>query len=140
MKKFKLTVNNAPTPKSLEQLAFKVARARAGNRSELSGKCPPFAIIQVHHIFHKPNFRLRFELSNLIVLTKEEHARYHYYEKCAFKADRQIADDMRQKFLDIRGTTEENLMLFKRGCGGTDKFALQEYLNLKLKEFEAEAL
>lgn len=137
MKKFKKTINLSPTPKQVEQLAFKVARARAGNKSELSGKCPPYAVIQVHHIFKKPNYRLRFELSNLICLTKEEHARYHYYEKCAFPADRKIADDMREKFLAIRGTSEEALSCMKKYGGGTDLFLVKEFLTRKLKEFEA---
>ena len=114
--------------------------ARSHNRSELSRG--GLSVLQWHHILHKPNHRLRWDLSNIIILTMEEHARYHYYEKkVAYDADSaRICRDMIDKFLKIRGTTRENLEMLKRQSGGVNKICLKILLEQKLKEYEAEAL
>ena len=136
MKKFKKTVNNAPTDKQLDALCRRVALARAHNRSELTQD--GLSVLQWHHILHKPNHRLRWELSNIIILTQQEHARYHSYEKkVAYNADSErICRDMMDKFLNIRGTTRENLAILKRQSGGVDKFLVKVYLQNELKKWE----
>jgi hypothetical protein len=126
-------MNLKPTDKQLTALWQKCVKARAGWKSEISGGGSP---ICGHHIFHKPNLRLRYSLEFGVCLTNAEHARYHYYEKCAFPKDRKIADDMRIVFLNIRGETEEKAMIFKRQTGGTDHFALKIYLENELKKYE----
>ena len=137
MNKFKKTINNAPTDKQLDALCRKVALARAENRSELTQD--GLSVLQWHHILHKPNHRLRWELSNIIILTQEEHARYHFYEKkVAYDADAaRICRDMMDKFLKVRGTTRENLEMLKRQSGGVNKIGLKILLEQQLKEFEA---
>jgi hypothetical protein len=44
---------------------------------------------------------------------------------------------MMDKFLDIRGTTRENLEMLKRQSGGVNKICLKILLEQQLKEFEA---
>ena len=133
MKKFKLTKNDLPTDEYLDSLWQQCVKARAKNRSELSGS--PESPRCGHHIYHKPNLRLRWALEFGICLTNREHARYHEFEKRAFPSDRKIADDMRERFLKIRGMTEEIAMILKRQTGGIDRFAVKIYLLQKLKEF-----
>jgi hypothetical protein len=137
MKKYLKTVNNAPTDKQMDDLCRRVALKRAKNRSELTQD--GLSTLQWHHILHKPNHRLRWDLSNIIILTMEEHARYHYYEKkVAYDADSErICRDMMDKFLKVRGTTRENLEMLKRQSGGVNKICLKILLEQQLKEFEA---
>ena len=63
--------------KECDNLYREVALKRAGYKSELSGKegrqIGGEHILHVHHICRKPNYRLRFELDNAIVLTAWEH-------------------------------------------------------------------
>ena len=61
-------------PKSLkkicDELWAKVIKAKAGYKSELSGKTES---LHAHHIAGKPNYRLRYEIENGICLTAGEH-------------------------------------------------------------------
>lgn len=129
-------INTLPTKKSLDKLWQECVKARAGWKSEVSGngKHNGF-VIQGHHIFHKPNLRLRYALEFGICLTKNEHMSYHEFEKRAFAADRKKADEMRKSFLDIRKETEEKALAFKRQTGGNNLFLVEAYLKQKLNEF-----
>lgn len=131
--KFLKTKNDLPTDDYLDALWQKCIKARAGYRSELSGSSE--GPICGHHIFHKPNLRLRWALEFGICLTNREHARYHEFEKRAFPSDRKVADEMRERFLRIRGEAESKAMILKRQTGGVDRFAVMIYLKEKLKEF-----
>lgn len=53
-----------------DKLWADIVKARAGYKSELSGKTNQ---LQAHHVLMKPNLRLRYELKNGICLTLHEH-------------------------------------------------------------------
>lgn len=135
MKKFKKTVNNAPSDKTLDKLWGDCIKARAGRKSEISGM---EGVLHPHHIMQKPNHRLRWELSNGVCLTAGEHFNWHRLAKSSWDLDRKLADVQKVVFLKLRGTTEDNLLILKRQSGGVDKFGVKLYLELKIKEFEAE--
>lgn len=56
--------------KECDALWSKAVKLRAGNKSEISGKTD---VLNAHHLVGKPNYRLRYELSNGISLTSGEH-------------------------------------------------------------------
>jgi hypothetical protein len=77
-------MNPCPKPKKAgkslvaqcEQLWREIVLLRAGNKSEFSGKRADPAngvYLQAHHILHKPNRRLRYEIENGICTTEGEH-------------------------------------------------------------------
>ena len=124
MKKFNKTIKNAPTDAQLDKLCREVCLFRARYKSELSGASG--TVLQWHHILHKPNHRLRWELSNIIILTQSEHMSYHEFEKKVVY-DPQSAENAKilfEKFLRKRGTTHDNLLMLKRQSGGVNKIAL----------------
>ena len=133
MKKFKKTVNLAPTDKQLDKLWGDCVKARAGMKSEFSGNP---GILHPHHIMQKPNHRLRWELDNGVCLTGGEHFGWHRQAKSSWDADRKMADKAKALFLEMRGTTEEKLLILKRQSGGVDKFLVKIYLTQKLAEFQ----
>ncbi len=140
MQKKKMIVNNAPTDKRLDDLWAEAVKARANYRSEVSGFGKHTGdVIQAHHIFHKPNHRLRWELKNGICLTVGEHKSYHEFEKRAFKDERKKADDLRAKFCFLRNVTEDEMLILKRQTGGVDKFAVMLYLKQAIERFTAVA-
>ena len=63
--------------KDCDKLWAEIIKKRAGYKSELSGKPGKQAggdnVLNAHHIFGKPNFRLRYELDNGICVTNGEH-------------------------------------------------------------------
>jgi hypothetical protein len=56
--------------KECDVMWAKIVKLRAGNKSELSGKTER---LNAHHVFGKPNLRLRYELDNGVCLTNGEH-------------------------------------------------------------------
>lgn len=56
--------------KDCDGLWAKIVKLKAGNKSEYSGKTDS---LNAHHVFGKPNFRLRYELDNGVCLTNGEH-------------------------------------------------------------------
>jgi len=132
MKKFKLTVNNAPSDRTLNKLWGDCIKARAGMRSEFSGNA---GTLHPHHIMQKQNHRLRWELDNGVCLTAGEHFSWHRLAKSSWDDDRKMADKTKALFLKMRGTSEEKLSILKRQSGGVDKIAVKIYLEQKLKDF-----
>jgi hypothetical protein len=129
-------INNKPTKKELDKLWQDCVKARAGWKSEISGLGKDQGyVIQGHHIFHKPNYRLRWSLEFGICLTKNEHMSYHEWEKRPFMKDREEADRQRAKFLAVRKETEDKALAFKRQTGGESLFLVKIYLEQQLKEF-----
>lgn len=129
----KKRLSKKPTIKQIEKLWSECVKARAGYKSEISGKTD---CVQSHHIMQKGNYRLKTGLENGICLTKGEHFGWHNLNDSAWKADREKADDLKKKFLWLRGKTEDDMLVLKRQLGGTDLFAVEIYLKQKLEEYK----
>ena len=120
----KLPLKKSPA-KECEDLWKKCIKARCDGRSELSGT--PTKVIHPHHIMHKPNHRLRFELDNGIALTPgEHHFGAHGPAAEAFR-DRLIAKIGRKKW--------EWLKSLRQGAQKTDLNLVKLHLEEKLKEY-----
>ena len=116
-----------PTVASLEKLWSECVKARAGYKSEYSGKTDQ---LNSHHIHGKPTYRLRFELDNGVCITSGEHFFIAHHTGRS------------QKFKDwamgLRGFDCEKAQRMNK-AGTSDLFAVQIYLKQKLKEFQAQA-
>ena len=47
-----------------------------------------------------------------------------------------MADKAKSLFLEMRGTTEEKMLILKRQLGGVDKFLVKVYLQNELRKWE----
>ncbi len=98
--------------------------ARAGERSELSLQT---GVLHAHHIIHKPNYRLRFELENGILLTSHEHI--HGVHGVG-------AEEYREKIVRHIGKPKWDwLRSLRFGSQKTDLGLVKIYLQSKLKEY-----
>lgn len=116
-----------PSVKELEKLWSECVKARAGFKSEYSGKTDQ---LNSHHIHGKPNYRLRFELDNGVCITSGEH----FF--IAHHAGRE--NEFKDWACKQHGLTREKAKRLSNECGKTDLFAVQIYLKQKLKEFKNE--
>lgn len=118
----KKTLNKRPTLKQLDKLWADVVKARAGMKSEYSGKTEG---LNAHHIHGKPNYRLRYEINNGVCITSGEHFYIAHVQGRS------------QKFKDwamnLRGFNDDMAAILAKGCGGTDLFMIKLYLEEKLK-------
>lgn len=126
MKKCKIKL---PKPKSLKKICDSLwrecCRARAGYKSELSGDTK---ILQTHHIVNKPNYRLRYELSNGICLTRTEHI-YGVHSR-----DTVTANEYHKRILEIIGESRyAYLLTFRKRSYKTDLKLVKIYLEEQLK-------
>lgn len=119
-----------PKPKSLkkqcEDLWSEVVKAKAGYKSELSGKTEG---LHSHHLAGKSCYRLRFEILNGICLTAGEHfyIAHHQFRKADFE----------RRVKAIRGENIfDRLEALKSGGGFTDLKLVKIYLQQKLKEYK----
>ena len=121
-----------PKPKSLKKqcddLWALVVKARAGYRSELSGKTD---LLHSHHIAGKDCYRLRYELDNGICVTAGEHfyGIHHQGRKANFEHMIKIV-----KGFGIFERMEE----LRKNKSKTDLKLVKIYLGQKLKEFHKE--
>ena len=115
--------------KQCDDLYREIALKRAGYKSELSGKegkkIGGEHILHVHHIARKPNYRLRYELENAIVLTAWEH-RYGIH------GDHE--EEYREKIKAIKGEDIYERMALLRGAVKTDLQLIHVYLTNELGE------
>ena len=124
-KKIKLPKDNLK--KECGILWAKCVKARAGWKSELSGKTEN---LNAHHLRGKSNYMLRFSLDNGFCLTNGEH----FY--IAHNTGRQQGFEERVKA--IRGADVfEKLELLRSFSGKVDLFVVKAYLQQKLNEFES---
>jgi hypothetical protein len=112
-----------PSVKELEKLWSECVKARAGYKSEYSEKKEG---LNSHHIHGKPSHRLRFELDNGVCITSGEH----FF--IAHHAGR--SGEFKKWAMELRNFDEDKANEMKRGT--SDLFAVQIYLNQKLKEFK----
>jgi hypothetical protein len=124
MKKLK-TVNMRPTIKDLDKLWADVVKARAGHKSEYSGKTER---LNAHHIHGKPNYRLRYELDNGVSITSGEH------KFIAHHTGRQ--ENFKQWAMRLRGLNNEKAGILAMGCGASDLFLIKLLLEKELKKLE----
>ena len=112
-----------PLAKQCDELWSKCIHARAKGRSELSGLRGPF---HAHHIMHRPNYRLRFELENGILLTAYEHF---------FMAHGSRQEEFRDRIIAKIGQPKYDwLKSLRHGAQKTDLTLVKIYLKGKLKE------
>ncbi len=126
MRRKRKRLSNRPTVAELDALWAKCIKARAGWKSEYSGKedC-----LHSHHIGGKSCHAMRWSLWNGICLTSGEHF---------FIAHNQgRSQKMRCLAMKIRGVSEEDFdYISNRQSFGKDKFAVKEYLKRKLYLYE----
>lgn len=113
-----------PTVKELEKLWSECVKARAGYKSEYSGKTEG---LNSHHIHGKPSYRLRFELDNGVCLTAGEHLYIAHHTA--------RSEDFKKWACNLRGFDSDKARILSNNCGGNDLFAVKIYLQQKLKEF-----
>lgn len=123
--KFKKTVNLAPTEKELNTLWATVIKARAGWKSEWSGKTER---LNAHHIHGKSNYRLRFELKNGVCITSGEHKyiAHHSGRSAKFK----------EWAINLHGLDDSMARLLSQQVGGVDKMAVLLYLEGELGKYD----
>jgi len=113
-----------PTKKDLDKLWSECIKARAGYKSEWSGKRDR---LNSHHIFKKTSYRLRWELQNGVCITSGEHK---------FLAHGNQEAEFLFWAMRLRGLSETHLMLWKHKSTKTvDLWAVREHLKQKLGEF-----
>jgi len=118
-----------PTIKQLDKLWADIVKAKAGYKSELSGRegmqIGGDYVLNAHHLIGKPNHRLRFDLSNGICITKGEH-------NFDAHGSRTRQEAFENKVKELRGDIYNKLMGLKRYTG-SDLFAIKLYLENELK-------
>ncbi len=106
--------------KQCDKLWGKIIILKAGFKSEVSGKegyqIGGHYILNSHHIVKKPNYRLRYEISNGICLTKWEH-RYgihgNHEEEYRELIKRIKGQDIYERLNLLRSATSPTLDLIK---------------------------
>jgi len=89
-------------------------------------------VLQVHHLMRKSTFRLRWDLTNGITITKG----IHY--GVAHSNSPTVENQFRGWALDrLPAKDRDALELLERmkSCGGVDRFAVKLYLEKKLMEY-----
>jgi len=115
-----------------DDLWREIIKAKAGYRSELSGKMadPENGIyLQSHHILQKPNRRLRYELENGICITKGEH-------NWGAHGGRQ--EEFRRKIQAIRGADIFDRLYLLKNQKPPDMIMLKIYLTKELEKLKVE--
>jgi hypothetical protein len=108
-----------------DMLWSKCIHARCDGRSELSGV--PWPTLHAHHLLHKPNYRLRYELENGIALTPGEHK---------WGAHGAGAEEFRDQVIKRIGQEKWDwLKSLRGGCQKTDLNLVKLYLTEKLREW-----
>jgi hypothetical protein len=104
-------------------------KVRCKGFSELSDK--PIPCIHPHHIMHKPNYRLRFELENGIALSPYEHK---------FMAHGLRQEEFRELLIKKIGQEKFDwLKSLRNDCQKTDIKAVEIYLRNKLEELQCKS-
>ena len=120
-----------PLKKQCDKLWTECVKARAGYKSEVSGKegkqIGGEHVLHAHHIARKPNYRLRYELDNGICLTAWEH-RYGIH------GDHE--EEYREKIKDVRGANIYQQLLPLRNVVKIDLQLVKIYLEQELAKYE----
>ena len=124
----RVRLSNRPTKIELDALWSEAVKVRAGYKSEHSGKCKYAGhVLNSHHINGKPNYTLRWDLSNGVCITNGEHRFIaHHAGRCA---------KFRHWAMVLRGVTEEEAEFKSRGGSKVDTFVMKAYLKAKVAEF-----
>ncbi len=121
-----------PTVKQLDQLWAECIKARAEYLSEISGKpgrqVAGEHILNAHHIYGKPNYRLRFELDNGICITNGEH-------NFDAHGTRSRQDEFEKKVKELRGQDIYKKLSALKHQTGADLNAIKLYLQTELKKY-----
>ena len=123
--------------KKLEDLWIKVIKARAGYKSELSGKpgkqIGGETILTGHHIVGKPNDRLRFELDNGICLDNGAEHLFGVHNKF----DPVKAKMYQDKIISYIGNDRyEKLLSMRNGTYKVDLKAVEIMLKQELQKYD----
>lgn len=87
--------------KECDELYSELIKKRAGYKCEISGATKDSgAILQTHHIAHKPNIFMRYYIPNGICITKE----LHILDKLTLKTRKELE----QMIMDVRGKSAYN--------------------------------
>lgn len=125
-----------PKKKILDDLWSDCIKARAGYKSELSGKPGKKIggdyILTAHHIVGKPNNRLRYELDNGICLENRSEHIFGVHSKDPAKS-REYQDKIINK---IGQKKYEKLLSLRHSVSKQDLQAIKIYLQIKLIEFK----
>jgi hypothetical protein len=113
-----------PTLKQLHVIWANCVKARAGWKSEYSGK---EGCLHAHHIHGKPNYRLRFELLNGVCITGGEHKFIAHHTGRSEK--------FKQWAMRLRGFNNESAQILGQQLGGTDLYLVKLYLEQELKKY-----
>jgi hypothetical protein len=109
----------------LDKIWIKYIKARAGHRSELSGRGPhTMDFLHAHHIHGKSTMLLRYSLNNGICVTGEEHSTKAHGTAEAQAAFKEFAIDKRN--------ADDHLILNEFDCGDFDEIEAYLKENLKL--------
>ena len=121
-----------PTIKQLDNLWAECVKAKAGYKSEISGKqgrqIGGEYILNAHHLYGKPNSRLRYELDNGICLTAGEHHFDAHGTRVRMYAFEKKVEVFRPKIFD-------RMLRLKRINEKPDKWAIKIYLETELKKY-----
>jgi hypothetical protein len=112
--------------KICDELWSQCIHARAHGHSELNGE--PSKVLHAHHIMHKPNFRLRYDLGNGIALTPYQHKFMAHGPRQEEFRDLIIAKIGQEKF--------DYLKSLRGGLTKSDLNLVKIFLENKLEEFK----
>jgi hypothetical protein len=122
----KIKLPRQATKAECDKLWSDCIKARAGYKSEISGKS---GALHAHHLVGKPTLRLRYDLENGIALTPGEH----FY--IAHNTGRQ--EKFRENVKALRGEDIfERLTRYKWIKNPVDLNAVKVYLQEELKRFK----
>lgn len=120
-----------PTIKELDKLWTDAVKARAGEKSEWSGKERDEATkLAGHHTGGRSCYALRWDLSNGVCITCGEHKFIAHHSGRAKK--------FRDWALKLRGINEDYLAIKGGYIGKTDLWAVKEYLKWELKRWKGQ--
>jgi len=121
--------------KACDDLWADIIKAKAGYKSELSGKegkqIGGNSVLNAHHIAGKPNYRLRYEFENGICITNGEHFFGIHHAGHEFK--------YREWIKQVRGQDIYERMEALGHSAGNTKLAMVEiFLRQELKRIQNE--
>lgn len=121
--------------KECDELWALLVKAKAGYKSEISGKegrqIGGESILHAHHIKGKPNYRLRYEITNGVCLTAGEHKFGVHVEGRKASYEKRIAEAKGKKVMDKLAS------ISTFAVGGTRLIMVKIYLENELKKFKS---
>ena len=114
-----------PKIKELDKLWADCIKARAGHKSEYSGKTEK---LNAHHIHGKSNYRMRWELDNGVSITSGEHFFIAHIQGRSQK--------FKEWAMKLRKFGEIKAKRLSTQLGGTDLFGVKLFLQQELKKYD----